>query len=402
MPVGFQRRRLSAGRQPRAASHAPAVVAVNVAEPDFSAGMTTREDSRRVMRASLDGDVSVSRQATPRSTRNARGRRMSFLVVLGIVAGITAGCGDDDPDAASTKPAEHAAFLTLTEVESVIEQGETAVVRTGGADDPPLRDDVPPLLEATRYASQSGEEFDVLVFASHDDAKRARRSLVDREDDAAAVRAANVVAVFPGEIADVDVYRAAAEAMNRLRTACKPGGAGDGRLRRLCFDPDDVGAAPEGEGVDRDEAAERERPVVVDGLRYDPLLARRLNPRIVPDEGLLSGRLPSDQQQWFGVFLRVCNDSDRTRATSSRLALVDADGARVEVSDALPASNPFAYHATAVEPEDCIPKSGSVAERVSDGALVLFEVPEDFLMNRPVALEITGESGERKRSIVDV
>lgn len=89
------------------------------------------------------------------------------------------------------------------------------------------------------------------------------------EGAASVLRAANVLAVFPEDHAEVDAYAAAAQALRRLRAACAPGGSGDERLRRLCFSADGA-LPPPGAGVDRDEAQEQERPVVVDGLRYDP------------------------------------------------------------------------------------------------------------------------------------
>ncbi len=140
----------------------------------------------------------------------------------------------------------------------------------------------------------------------------------------------------------------------------------------------------------------------MDGLHYDLLTARKLNPNIAPDEDLLSGRRPPEGKVWFGVFLRVCNRGDKRRTASGRLALVDAFGDRVRPSTALPDTNPFAYDPRAIEPEACLPAEGSAAERTVDGALVLFAVPEQFGRNRPLALEVTASGGARKRVILDL
>ena len=327
---------------------------------------------------------------------------VAVLLLLLLGSGLLVACGGDDDDRAPRSADARAPHLSLAEVESVLERGRLGVVRTGGADRSPLGDVPARLVESARYASQSGREFDVYVFASERDARRALSAILPRDEEASSeARAANVVAVFPQRFREQDAYRAAASAMRRLRSACTPGGAGQQRLRRLCFSADG-GVPPEGEGVDRDEAAASERPVVVDGLRYEPVIARRLNHHIEPDSELLSGRAPSDGTQWLGVFLRVCNDGDATRTSSARLALVNAFGGRLRPSDALPDGNPFVYRTTAIEPDTCLPRAGSTAARVSDGVLVPFEAGSDFVEGRPIALEVVGDGGRRQRVVVDL
>ncbi len=306
------------------------------------------------------------------------------------------GCGDDGGGAAQA-PGAGAPFLTLSEVESVLEGGRVALVRTGGAE---RHDDLAPVLASARYEEQSGREFDVFVFGNEDAAQRAAPALVDLEEGESEIRVVNVVAVFPEPFMRVDAYRAVATALRRLRSACRLGpGSAEERLRRLCFASD---GEPE-DRVERDEAAEHEAPVVVDGLHYDPQTARPLNPFIEPDEDLLAGRRPPQGKRWFGVFLRVCNHSDKPRAPTGRIALVDASGTRIAPSTALAKSNPFAYAPRPIAADECLPAEGSAADRVSDGALVLFAVPSDFVENRPIALEIAGADGDqRKRVILDV
>ncbi len=345
------------------------------------------------------------RAALRRAPSRARPDRLQVLavvLVLLVAGGLVVGCGGDADDRAPRPATTRGPYLTLTEVESVLERGPLGLVRTG-AGEPSSLDDVPaPLVESARYASQSGRQFDVFVFASEHDARRALPAVVRHDEDAtSAIRAANVVAVFPKRFSQVDTYRVAASAMRRLRVACTPGGGGDDRLRRLCFSSDD-GVPPAGPGAELDEAEANERPVVIDGLRYDVTIARRLNPHVEPDSAMLSGRRPSEGRQWFGVFLRVCNDTDATRTSSARLALVAAFGDHVRASDALSDDNPFVYEPRAIEPETCVPHPGSVAARLSDGLLVPFEVRSDFLEDRPVALEVTGDTGKRERVIIDV
>ena len=329
-------------------------------------------------------------------------RLASCTLVVLCACAVTVGCGDDDaPSGADVARGDTTAFITLAEAEGVIEEGALAVVRTGGdadvagVDGEPDRDDAS-LIDAARYESQSGREFDLLVFRSEAAARRASGPVVDLEDGQSGIRAANVVAVFPARFDEVDAYRAVARAMRRLAVACAPGGEGDAQLRRLCFGPGPTAIAPRGEGVDRDEAQDEEEPIVVGGLHYDPLIARRLNPNIAPDKALVSGRAPPDGKLWFGVFLRICNRGEQARTSSRRLALVDAFGQRTKSSTALSPDNPFAYRPRSLEAGECLPRPGSVAAR-NDGALVLFAVRSDLLDDLPVALAV----GDR-RVILDV
>ena len=319
----------------------------------------------------------------------------SFLLLVASIA--CAGCGGDDDDSSPAR-SEPMPFVTLTEAESVIEQGTLAVVRTGGDADVGGLDGEPDvdeaLRDAARYESQSGREFDLFVFATADAARRATPLVVDPQDGESGVRAANVLAVFPQAFEDVDAYRAVARALRRLHVACDPGGEGDPGLRRICF-AEPAAVPPPGEGVDRDEAQDEEEPIVVGGLHYDPLIARRLNPRIVPDMELVSGREPPAGKVWFGVFLRVCNRGEQVRTSSERLALVDAFGELIEPYE-LPPENAFAYEPRSLAPDECLPPKGSIAAR-RDGALVLFAVAPDVLGDRPVALEVEG-----RRVILDV
>lgn len=255
------------------------------------------------------------------------------------------------------------------------------------------------VIDAARFGNESGRDFEVLVFASERAARQALPSIADREEAVAAVRAANVVALFPEGYREVDAYQAPARAIQRLSTACSAA-SGDERLRRLCFD-DDGGVRPRGEGVDRDEAEEAADSILVGGLRYDAVLARILNPHIRPDRQLVSGQRPDEGKVWFGVFLRVCNESDEARTPSADLALVDAFGNRVVPYDELPAANAFVYEPRPVPPDSCLPREGSLPARVIDGALVLFETSSDFLGNFPLALEVAGRDGQLERVVVN-
>lgn len=324
-------------------------------------------------------------------TRGAGGVPLVGLIAVVLLGGLLLGCGGDGGPAAE-RPAADEPFLSLSEVASVLED---AKLSSAPVDGDGQREEV---IDAARFAGDSGHEFEVLVFASERDASRALPSIGDRDEVVSTVRAANVVALFGEQYREVEAYEAAATALQRLRRACSDE-SGVERLRRLCFDYDG-GTPPGGEGVDRDEAEEAEESVVVGGLRYEAVLARILNPYIRPDQQLVSGLQPDEGKIWFGVFLRVCNESDEAQTPSGDLTLVDAFGKRLEPYE-LPPDNAFDYEPRPVAPDTCLPPDGSVPARVIDGALVLFEASSDFLGNFPLALEITGAGGGRQRVVVN-
>lgn len=333
-----------------------------------------------------------------RRPARATGLCCALLAIAAAVA--LAGCGDEQPSAPAP---DEQPFLSAAEVESVLERGSLATVRTGGGD---ARGDREGLVDAVRFEDRSGREFELFVWETPRVARRQRSSLLaaaraQHGRDATAIRAANAIVVFPGSPARVDAYRAAASAMSRLAAACIRGGSSEQRLRRLCFGEDPV--PPPTAGVDREQAEEGEDPIMVDGIAYDPLIARRLNPNIAPDAQLVSGRRPPAGTAWFGVFLRVCNRrAGEARTPSGRLALVDASGERREPHE-LPSDNPFAYDPEPLEPQSCLPREGSVGEQ-SDGALVLFAVSTAYLSDRPIALEVTGDGAtpRRMRAVLDI
>ena len=340
-------------------------------------------------------DGNSSRRRCPRSARLPLA-----IVALAAAATLAVGCGEEE----SSSPAndEQQPYLSVAELQSVLEREGLALVRTGGGDDIGEREG---LVQFVRYEDQSDRELELWVWRSPRIARQRLPALLaaaqeQHGENATAIRAANAIVVFPARPSSVDAYRAAARAMSRLGAACIPGGDAEERLRRLCFGGDPV--PPAGEGVARDETEEEGDPIAVGGLHYDALLARILNPNITPDSELVSGRRPPEGKIWFGVFVRVCNEhGETTRTPTGRLALVDAFGAR-RAPHELPENNVFDYEPRPIEPEDCLPREGSVAAQVPEGALVLFAVSRDYLTNRPIALEVVGEGGQRRRVVLDI
>lgn len=347
-----------------------------------------------------------------------------------VVAALAAGCADDDePGAAEAGPraadAEArageadgpTAYLSRSEVERVLER-ELRLQRSLRRDDRLASDLEPDPTDGIRFAAvPSGREFDVLFFATPQDAEAAEpgiRAGAVVEDGGALRRAANVVAVFPEQPRAVDTYRVAARIVDRLARACAE--PGDPEYGELCFGvsdvilpqagnrtpgPDDPG--PEGEGTQPDDLLEAGSTASVAGLRYTPVLARQLNPGGRPDDAILEG-VDVDRSGGpllFTVVLRVCNDSGRPRTPTDDLILVDAFGNRLQPV-ALPAGNELAYRPRELAAGECLPADGSAAEATLGGGALVFRVPVEIRRNPPLGLRITSETGRRQTIAIDL
>jgi hypothetical protein len=143
-------------------------------------------------------------------------------------------------------------------------------------------------------------------------------------------------------------------------------------------------------------------------LIYQVQMSRELNPRNVEDIEYLQGlpattpRLAGDEE-WFGVWLRVQNATDKVHPSASDFRIVDTTGA-VYTPIALPATNPFTYQSTAVEassgqPVKPDPESGAGSGPIQ-GSMLLFRLNTAVYANRPLELEITPPGGGEPSSVV--
>ncbi len=158
---------------------------------------------------------------------------------------------------------------------------------------------------------------------------------------------------------------------------------------------------PPGEGTDPDELEPIGATLRIDGLGYTPQTSRLLNPSLRPDRALVAGRRLREGHVWFGVFLRVCNEQGAPQRSTNDLILVGAFGGTERPVD-VPGNDDYDYEPERLEPDECLPPPGSVSDSVIEGSLLLFEVTNDFLEQRPVALQVTGSSGERGRVALDL
>ena len=128
------------------------------------------------------------------------------------------------------------------------------------------------------------------------------------------------------------------------------------------------------------------------GLRYTVFLTRQLNLANQQDKGYVPGRKEAPPGKgWYGVFLEACNKSgSKSAIAASRFFIEDSQGNRFS-PQGLAQTNPYAYQGGPVPPENCMPRTGSLAALgPTSGALLLFELPLANTENRPLTLHIEG------------
>jgi len=150
-----------------------------------------------------------------------------------------------------------------------------------------------------------------------------------------------------------------------------------------------------------DEPAREGLAIEMDGVDYTVFITRQLNASITPDDAYITEQ-PAPGQTLYGVFLRACNISDEQRSTAAEFIVKDNQENTFEPTE-LPDDNQFAYHARTLDPKECIPEAGSVAQLgPTAGSMLLFEFPLENTENRPLELEIEGEGGEKRVFELDI
>ncbi len=172
------------------------------------------------------------------------------------------------------------------------------------------------------------------------------------------------------------------------------------------------GLAACGKHVDKDAKIVRAETeglyLDIGDLKYQVQISRQLNPDDVQDKPYLQG-LPEAQRElkpdevWFGVFMRVQNESKKSAPPARDIKIVDTQEEEfrpIELDD----TNLFAYHSTAaVPPGETLPLRDTPAfDTPIRGQLILFKLSLTTLGNRPLELEIQSASGRQQTGIVDL
>lgn len=151
-----------------------------------------------------------------------------------------------------------------------------------------------------------------------------------------------------------------------------------------------------------DEPAREGLALPLDGVDYNVFITRQLNPAIPADDAFFQGPEPEPGETLYGIFLQVCNTSDDARETADSFKVVDNQDNEFEPEE-LPEENAFVYSARELDPKECIPESGSVAQLgPTGGAMLVFRFPLQTVENRPLELEIEGEGDEKLTFELDI
>jgi hypothetical protein len=144
----------------------------------------------------------------------------------------------------------------------------------------------------------------------------------------------------------------------------------------------------------------------VGDLKYQIQISRYMNPDDIEDKSYMVG-LPSSTSQtsgdetWFGVFIRVQNETDETIAPANDFVIEDTQDNLYRPVPLDTNINPFAYKPDPIPPKGLIPEPDSVAsEGTIQGSLLLFKIKTTSLQNRP--LEFRFKRGSGTTGVVDL
>jgi hypothetical protein len=142
------------------------------------------------------------------------------------------------------------------------------------------------------------------------------------------------------------------------------------------------------------------------GMKYQIQMSRYLNPTDVEDRsfllGLPTGVQPTGDEVWFGIWMRVQNETDKPLPVATEYEIHDTQDTVYRPVPIDAKSNPFAYQAGDVGPGNILPLPDSAAGNTAiQGSLLLFKLKVDSLQNRPLELKIS-QGGSTDTAVIDV
>ncbi len=159
---------------------------------------------------------------------------------------------------------------------------------------------------------------------------------------------------------------------------------------------------PEEHGEDGVEVVIEGEPVKLGPLEFNVLFTRPLNRFDVEDRYYLSDQPPpAVGSTYIGVFIRIKNkDSDVAHEIPGSFEIIDT---RDDTFESIPSKSIFAVPVgEEIEPGQQIPEIDSPPQvGPIQASLLLFEVPDEVLENRPVRLELEYE-GEKAEVDLDL
>lgn len=162
-----------------------------------------------------------------------------------------------------------------------------------------------------------------------------------------------------------------------------------------------LGIAACGYTSDSKDVAEGEA-VHLGELQYNVVFSRYLNPNDNEDSAYLVGQpAPPIGSAYFGVFLRVQNESNDSQPLPSTMSISDADEKKYDV---IPSESLYQFpFGGEVESQEQIPIDDSTPQQGPiEGSLTLFLLPAEASSNRPLTLHIPGAEGEVANVTLDL
>jgi hypothetical protein len=146
--------------------------------------------------------------------------------------------------------------------------------------------------------------------------------------------------------------------------------------------------------------------VTVDDLKYQIQISRILDPASREDEAYLRGvpetETLSEDEVWYGIFMRVENDTDEPHPMATDYVIHDTEDNTYEPVAIDPELNVFGYQPEELQPGTVSPLlNAPAADNTIRGGLLLFKIPASSLGNRPLELEIESPSGG-ENAIIDI
>lgn len=143
-------------------------------------------------------------------------------------------------------------------------------------------------------------------------------------------------------------------------------------------------------------------PLTLGDLKYNVTFSRYLNLNDTEDAAYLEGQpQPPKDNNYFGVFFEIQNESDEAQTLPSTVTITDAEDNEYKAleSESLYAL-PFGGE---VEAEEQIPVLDSPAQQGPiEGSVAIFLLPEEASSNRPLTLHIEGAEGEKGEVTLDL
>lgn len=142
-------------------------------------------------------------------------------------------------------------------------------------------------------------------------------------------------------------------------------------------------------------------PVKLEGIQYNVVLSRFLNPEDTEDSAYLDGQTPSSGKSYFGVFMEVQNENKSAKTLPFAFSLTDASGQSFE---SIPGPNFYAFPFEGeIEAEEQIPAPDSPPQQGPiGGVLVLFMLPDTVSANRPLTMQIIAPKGGEAEVTLDL